>query len=208
MLEEWDRDRAFHLRGQRVPVSPTPTEMMLCVARLPLTYTETQFSALVRTYGDICRCFLMISEKTGDSKGYGFVEYTTKEAALQAKNMLDGKQIENWILCCDWLDSSHITFDSLHSKCLYIDKLPKDFRDMGEFRKVFSSVVNPPYCQIALKNGCPQDWGLVEYSTSEDAETAQTTLNGFNLHGQNIRICYYIPGVRAINLYLKLLNDS
>ncbi|XP_021933199.1 ribonucleoprotein PTB-binding 1-like isoform X4 [Zootermopsis nevadensis] len=208
MLEEWDRDRAFHLRGQRVPVSPTPTEMMLCVARLPLTYTETQFTALVRTYGDIYRSFLMISEKTGDSKGYGFVEYTTKEAALQAKNMLDGKQVENWILCCDWLDSSHITFDSLHSKCLYVDKLPKDFRDMGEFRKVFGSVVNPPYCQIALKNGCPQDWGLVEYSTSEDAENAQTTLNGFSLHGQSIRICYYIPGVRAINLYLKLLNDS
>jgi hypothetical protein len=84
----------------------------------------------------------------GDSKGYGFVEYTTKEAALQAKNMLDGKQVENLILCCDWLDSSHITFDSLHSKCLYVDRLPKDFRDMGEFRKVFGSVVNPPYCQV------------------------------------------------------------
>lgn len=86
----------------------------------------------------------------GDSKGYGFVEYTTKEAALQAKNMLDGKQVENWILCCDWLDSSHITFDSLHSKCLYVDNLPKDFRDMGEFRKVFGSVVNPPYCQVRM----------------------------------------------------------
>jgi hypothetical protein len=66
MLEDWDRDRAFHLRGQRVPVSPTPTEMMLCIARLPLTYTETQFTALVRTYGDIYRSFLMISEKTGN----------------------------------------------------------------------------------------------------------------------------------------------
>jgi len=87
---------------------------------------------------------------SGDSKGYGFVEYRTKEAALQAKNMLDGKQVDNWILCCDWLDSSHITFDSLHSKCLYVDKLPKDFRDMGEFRKVFGSVVNPPYCQVCV----------------------------------------------------------
>ncbi|GLH14926.1 Protein elav [Gryllus bimaculatus] len=208
MLEDWDRDRIFLLRGQRVPVSPTPTEMMLCVARLPLTYSETQFTSLVRTYGEVKRSFLMISEKTGESKGYGFVEYSTKEAALQAKNMLDGKQMDNWILCCDWLDSSHVTFDSLHSKCLYVDKLPKDFRDMGEFRKVFSSVVNPPYCQIALKNGCPQDWGLVEYSTSEDAEMAQVTLNGYSLHGQQIRICYYIPGVRAINLYLKLLNES
>ncbi|XP_068082305.1 ribonucleoprotein PTB-binding 1 [Anabrus simplex] len=208
MLEDWDRDRVFLLRGQRVPVSPTPTEMMLCVARLPLTYTEAQFTALVRTYGEIRRSFLMISEKTGDTKGYGFVEYTTKEAALQAKNMLDGKQVENWTLCCDWLDSSHVTFDSLHSKCLYVDRLPKDFRDMGEFRKVFSSVVNPPYCQIALKNGCPQDWGLVEFNSSEDAEITQVNLNGYSLHGQNIRISYYIPGVRAINLYLKLLNDS
>jgi hypothetical protein len=73
---------------------------------------------------------------------------------------------------------------------------------------VESDVISVCFKQIALKNGCPQDWGLVEYSTSEDAETAQTTLNGFCLRGQHIRICYYIPGVRAINLYLKLLNDS
>lgn len=61
--------------------------------------------------------------------------------------------------------------------------------------------------QIALKNGCPQDWGLVEYSNWRDAEAAQTSLNGYCLRGQKIRISYYIPGVRAINLYLKLLND-
>nr|CAD7194417.1 unnamed protein product [Timema douglasi] len=208
LLEEWDKERIFLLRGQRVLVCPSPTDMMLCVARLPTTYTEEHFQALVHTYGKVQCSFLMISEKTGESKGYGFVEYTTKESALQAKNILDGLQVENCALCCDWLDSSHVTFESLHSKCLYVDKLPKDFRDMGEFRKVFSSVVNPPYCQIALKNGCPQDWGLVEFATSEDAETAQTTLNKYSLRGHNIRIMYYIPGVRAINLYLKLLNDS
>nr|CAD7395644.1 unnamed protein product [Timema poppensis] len=188
LLEEWDKERIFLLRGQRVLVCPSPTDMMLCVARLPTTYTEEHFQALVHTYGKVQCSFLMISEKTGESKGYGFVEYTTKESALQAKNILDGLQVENCALCCDWLDSSHVTFESLHSKCLYVDKLPKDFRDMGEFRKVFSSVVNPPYCQIALKNGCPQDWGLVEFATSEDAETAQTTLNKYSLRGHNIRI--------------------
>ncbi|XP_075218057.1 ribonucleoprotein PTB-binding 1-like isoform X2 [Lycorma delicatula] len=207
MLEDWDRNRVFHLRGQCVPVTPTHTEMMLCVARLPLQYTEEQFTALIRSYGEIKRHFLMISEKTGESKGYGFVEYTTKECALQAKNMLDKKQVDGWTLVCDWLDSSHVTFESLHSKCLYVDQLPKDFRDMSEFRKIFSPIINPPYCQIALKNGCPQDWGLVEFSNWEDAEAAQMTLNGYNLRGQQIRISYYIPGVHAINLYLKLLND-
>ncbi|RZF42053.1 hypothetical protein LSTR_LSTR006646 [Laodelphax striatellus] len=207
MLEDWDRNRVFLLRGQCVPVTPTLTEMMLCVARLPLDYTEEQFTTLISAYGEVRRHFLMISEKTGESKGYGFVEYVTKECALQAKNMLDKKQIDAWTLVCDWLDSSHVTFESLQSKCLYVDRLPKDFRDMGEFRKIFSPIVNPPYCQIALKNGCPQDWGLVEFSNWEDAEVAQSTLNGYNLRGQQIRISYYIPGVHAINLYLKLLNE-
>ena len=84
----------------------------------------------------------------GESKGYGFVEYATKECALQAKNLLDKKEIDGWTLVCDWVDSCHVTFDSLHSKCLYVDCLPKDFRDMSEFRKIFSTIVNPPYCQV------------------------------------------------------------
>ncbi|XP_054290898.1 ribonucleoprotein PTB-binding 1-like [Macrosteles quadrilineatus] len=208
MLEEWDRDRTFLLRGQCVPVCPAATEMMLCVANLPLDYTEEQFNALVKSCGEVKRSFLMISEKTGESKGYGFVEYKSREISLPAKNVLDRQQINNHTLVCDWLDSSHVTFESLHSKCLFVDRLPKNFRDMSEFRKIFSSIVNPPYCQIALKHGCPQDWGLVEYSNWEDAEAAQTSLNGYNLHGENIRISYYIPGVRAINLYLQLLNDA
>lgn len=65
MLEDWDRERVFVLRGQRVPVVPAPTEMMLCVARLPSAFTESQFAALVRSYGEVRRSFLMLSERTG-----------------------------------------------------------------------------------------------------------------------------------------------
>ncbi|CAG7822372.1 unnamed protein product [Allacma fusca] len=208
VLEEWDRNAAFTLRGQRVTIVPSPTEMLLCVGRLPLSYTEQQFTALVSAYGDVKRSFLMISERIGESKGYGFVEYVTKEAALQAKNALDGRQILDFTAVCDWLDSSHVTVRSLHSKCLYVDRLPPNYRDMGEFRRIFSTVVNPPYCQIALKNGCPLDWGLVEFTGEDDAERTQQNLDGFVLHGHSIRVAYYIPGVRAINLYLKLLNDG
>ncbi|KAF4525137.1 hypothetical protein B566_EDAN005079 [Ephemera danica] len=131
-----------------------------------------------------------------------------KETAMQAKSLLDGRQLDGCTLCCDWLDSNHVTFESLHSKCLYVDRLPPNFRDMGEFRKVFSSIVNPPYCQIALKNGCPQDWGLVEFSCAEDAELSRSAVDNVQLRGHSFRTAFYIPGVRAINLYLKLLNDS
>ncbi|XP_054287365.1 ribonucleoprotein PTB-binding 1-like [Macrosteles quadrilineatus] len=207
MLEEWDRDRTFLLYGQCVPVCPAATKIMLCVANLPLNYTEKEFNTLVKYCGEVKRSFLMISEKTGESKGYGFVEYKSKEISVLAKNILGSQQINNHTLVCDWLDSSHVTFESLHSKCLYVDGLPINYCDMSEFRKIFSSIVNPLFCQIALKHGCPQDWGLVEYNNWEDAEAVQTSLDGYNLHGKNIKISYYIPGIRAFNLYQQLLND-
>lgn len=65
MLEDWDKDRTFLLRGQKIPVSPTLTEMVLCVARYPLNYSESHFTGLVSSYGEVKTCFLMISEKTG-----------------------------------------------------------------------------------------------------------------------------------------------
>ncbi len=40
-------------------------------------------------------CFLMISEVTGESKGYGLVKYITSEAAAQAKHLLTGKEVGN-----------------------------------------------------------------------------------------------------------------
>ncbi len=40
-------------------------------------------------------CFLMISEVTGESKGYGLVKYISSEAAAQAKHLLTGKEVGN-----------------------------------------------------------------------------------------------------------------
>lgn len=65
MLDDWDKDRMFLLRGQYVPVMLSATEFLLCVAMLPLDYSEEQFISLVKSCGEVRRCFLMISEKTG-----------------------------------------------------------------------------------------------------------------------------------------------
>lgn len=65
MLEEWDRNAVFTLRGQRIAIVPSPTEMLLCVGRLPISYTEQQFHNMVSIYGEVRRYFLMISEKSG-----------------------------------------------------------------------------------------------------------------------------------------------
>ncbi|XP_063601909.1 ribonucleoprotein PTB-binding 1-like [Penaeus indicus] len=207
VLETWAKSSQHTFRGHKVTISPSNTEGLLCVSRLPLDHTEEDFAGLVGSLGEVSYCFLMRSEKTGESKGYGFVEYVTKEVALQAKSVLDGRETRDTVLVCDWLDPSHVTFASLHSTCLYVDQLPKDYRDMGEFRRIFSKVTNPPYCQIAMRNGALQDWGLVEFINAEDAEETQSSLHNYVLRGQRIRVQYCIPGVRAINIYMKILSD-
>jgi hypothetical protein len=106
----------------------------------------------------------------------------------------------------DWLNSSFIQYSQLHSKCLYVSNLPPNFRDLAQFRNIFSVVKNPPYCQIAMKNGVLQDWGLIEFFDHMDAERTQQEIDGYNLKGCNIRVLFCIPGVNAINIYMSLVT--
>lgn len=96
---------------------------------------------------------------SGKFKGYGLVRYTSKASSLQARHVLEGRIVRGGhALDCDWLkcntptnvDSTETATVSLHSKCLFIDNLPKNYRDMGEFRRLFSTIVNPPYCQVKM----------------------------------------------------------
>lgn len=85
----------------------------------------------------------------GQSKGYGLIKYLSSEAAAQARHLLDGRVVNgNYVVDCDWLNAGHITFQSLHSKALYVDGLPHNYRDLAEFRKTFSVIMKPPYCQV------------------------------------------------------------
>lgn len=125
-----------------------PTDALLCIANLPQLYTQQQFEELVRPFGNLERCFLVYSEKTGHSKGYGFVEYMKKDSAARAKSDLLGKQLGTRTLYVHWTDVNQLTLDLLHSKCLCVDKLPHNYADLEELRQVFSTACAPAFCQV------------------------------------------------------------
>lgn len=89
-----DAIRSLHhstVRGRLINVTLQPTDSLLCLTNLPHTFTSQQFEELVRTYGNIERSFLVYSELTGHSKGYGFVEYMKKDSASRARSELLGR---------------------------------------------------------------------------------------------------------------------
>jgi len=208
LLDEWPKSREnVFVKNKEVSVCVGSSDQWVCIARLPLNLSDDQFQSLVAAYGKVKSSFLMISERTGESKGYGLVKYFSNEAAAQARHLLDGRDVRGFTIQADWLNSTHISFRSLHSKCLYVDHIPHNYRDMTEFRNQFSVIKKPPYCQIALRNGVIQDWGLVEFFDSGEAELTQEEMNGHSLSpGHKIRVHYCIPGVNAINIYMKVVN--
>lgn len=145
--------QTFHqhsFRGKDLVVQLQPTDALLCVTNLPTSFTLEEFEELVRAYGNVERCFLVYSEVTGHSKGYGFVEYMKKDFAAKARLELLGKQLGASAVFAQWMDVNLLAAELIHSKCLCIDKLPSDYRDSEELLQFFSSIHKPVFCQVCI----------------------------------------------------------
>ncbi|NWR11064.1 RAVR2 protein, partial [Paradoxornis webbianus] len=190
--------RRFHqhsLRGKEISVQLQPTDALLCITNLPLSLSIEEFEELVRAYGNVERCFLVYSELTGHSKGYGFVEYMKKDSAAKARLELLGKQLEESTLFAQWMDVNQLTTNLIHSKCLCVDKLQKDCADSKELIQAFSLKYKPVFCQFAQdEDGGSGDFAVVEYESAEQAESVRGATDGLTLNGRRLHVSFCAPG--------------
>ncbi|XP_032884185.1 ribonucleoprotein PTB-binding 2 isoform X2 [Amblyraja radiata] len=187
----------FHksiFQEREITVQLQSTDSLLCVTQLPLSYTQQQFEDLVRLHGNLERCFLVYSETTGHSKGYGFVEYMKKDSASRAKSELMGKQLGSCILYVQWTDADQLSSDFLHSKCLCIDKIPHDYKDSEELTQFFSQMFKPVFCQLAQGSGSHPSFAVAEYETADQTELVQRSANGMLIGGSHVHISFCAPG--------------
>ncbi|XP_058394206.1 ribonucleoprotein PTB-binding 2 isoform X2 [Diceros bicornis minor] len=185
----------YSFRGKDLTVQLQPTDALLCITNLPPSFTLEEFEELVRAYGNIERCFLVYSEVTGRSKGYGFVEYMKKDSAAKARLELVGKQLGASALFAQWMDVNLLAAELIHSKCLCIDKLPSDYRDSEELLQFFSSIHKPVFCQLAQDEGSSVGgFAVVEYNTAEHAEEVQHAADGMTIKGSKVQVSFCTPG--------------
>lgn len=67
--------------------------MKLMVLNLPRDFDENALARLFKVYGNIRGCHIVLDEKNGKSKGFGFVEMALKHEAEVAIKELHGKKI-------------------------------------------------------------------------------------------------------------------
>ena len=98
--------------------------------------------------GTILRCLIVYSIARDVSKGYGFVEFSTRDEAVMAKYVMATKEVGGRHLRVDFADNGMVSTSELHSKTLFVDKLPKNFSDNVVLKRMFEvyGVVN--FCQV------------------------------------------------------------
>ncbi|XP_076026265.1 ribonucleoprotein PTB-binding 2 [Genypterus blacodes] len=205
-----DAIRSLHhstVRGRLINVTLQPTDSLLCLTNLAHTFTAQQFEELVRAYGNIERSFLVYSELTGQSKGYGFVEYMKKDSASRARSELLGRPLADRSVMVQWMDVNQLTQEeNLHSKCLCVDRLPLDFCDSEELTQLFSETYKPVFCQLAQDEGSAvRGFGVVEYESSEQAEAVLIEMDRTPVGGQEIRLSLCTPGTSGRSTLAALI---
>ncbi len=93
---------------------------------------------------------MVCSTLTGLSKGYGFVEFARREEALVAKQEMANKVVGARNLRVDFADNGMQTCPDLQSRTLFVDRLPKGFRNDGKLRELFSKHGTVNFCQVGL----------------------------------------------------------
>ena len=134
--------------GHKLSTSYGHPDSLLFVGNLPYPYTSKGLSKLFQPHGDILRCFVVSSTHTGLSKGYGFVEFARREEALQAKQQLATKVLGLRSLRVDFADNGMQTCEDLQSKTLFVDRLPKGFKDDAVLRGFFCEYGTVNFCQV------------------------------------------------------------
>lgn len=151
-------------KGKRISVtlspsssSSSPSAGLLVVGNLPFDYTEDQFRKLMSPHGEIKKLFLVRNKNTGQSKGYGFVEYVRKDCATRAKDQFtktSDKFVNNRIIRVDFATPNLLVDKEQHSKTLFIDHLPKSFHDDEYLKDLFSKTGTVTFCKASILIHC------------------------------------------------------
>ncbi|XP_058099404.1 uncharacterized protein LOC131243827 [Magnolia sinica] len=95
--------------GMRGGAERTGTEMRrrneensVRVTNLSEDTREPDLLELFRTFGAVSRVYVAVDQKTGMSRGFGFVNFVNKEDAERAINKLNGYGYDNLILRVEW----------------------------------------------------------------------------------------------------------
>jgi len=75
--------------------------MKLFIGSLPYDLTEDELREAFAPFGEVRSVRIVVDRDTGRSKGFGFVEYTSDDAATQAVEEMNGSSLKGRSIVVD-----------------------------------------------------------------------------------------------------------
>lgn len=165
----------------------------LIVNYLPQTMTQEEIRSLFSSIGEVESCKLIRDKVTGQSLGYGFVNYQRQEDAAKAIQTLNGLRLQNKTIKVSFARPSS---EAIKGANLYVSGLPKHMAQ-PDLERMFASCGNIITSRILCDNmsGASQDTeeggskdgsvpgiskgvGFIRFDQRVEAERAIAKLNG------------------------------
>merc|ERR1712126_732673 len=158
----------------------------LIVNYLPQTMTQEEIRSLFSSIGEVESCKLIRDKVTGQSLGYGFVNYHRIEDATKAIQTLNGLRLQNKTIKVSYARPSS---EAIKGANLYVSGLPKHMAQ-PDLERLFSSCGNIITSRILCDNitgvskgdgsvpGLSKGFGFIGFDQRIEAERAIQKLNG------------------------------
>ncbi|XP_041042101.1 ELAV-like protein 2 isoform X5 [Carcharodon carcharias] len=155
---------------------PEDSKTNLIVNYLPQNMTQEELKSLFGSIGEIESCKLVRDKITGQSLGYGFVNYVDPKDAEKAINTLNGLRLQTKTIKVSYARPSSA---SIRDANLYVSGLPKTM-SQKELEQLFTQYGRIITSRILVDQvtGVSRGVGFIRFDKRVEAEEAIKGLNG------------------------------
>ncbi|VDP74851.1 unnamed protein product [Echinostoma caproni] len=153
----------------------------LIVNYLPQTMSQEEMRVLFAKIGKLASCKLIRDRTTGQSLGYGFVNYVKAEDAERAIKLLNRTRVQNKTIK---VSLARPSCESIKGANLYICGLPKTMTE-NELEKLFEQCGKIITSRILCDSTTNQSKGVgfIRFDQRHEAELAIQQFNGYRIRG-------------------------
>ncbi|GMT13604.1 hypothetical protein PFISCL1PPCAC_4901 [Pristionchus fissidentatus] len=178
----------------------------LIINYLPQTMNQEEVRALFSSIGEIESCKLVRDKMSGQSLGYGFVNYVKDDDAMRAVASFNGLRLQNKTIKVSFARPSA---EGIKGANLYVSGLPKSMtqRELEGLFRPHGQIITSRILSDNI-TGLSKGVGFVRFDKKEEAESAIEKLNGATPAGCTDQITVKFANNPANNPTKNAIADS
>ncbi|GAM90962.1 hypothetical protein ANO11243_090090 [Dothideomycetidae sp. 11243] len=170
---------------------------ILYVGNLYFDLTPERMQREFEQFGDVTNCKI-VTDASGMSKGFGYIEFDNLESAAKAIEALNGQNLEGRRMAVQYhvrrMKTPSTQTRNPPSRTLFVGNMSFQMSDK-DLHDLFRNVKNVLDVRVAIdrRSGQPRGFAHADFTDIESAQEAKKFLESKVVYGRQLRIDYGLP---------------